>query len=330
MIITPVPLATTALAGILMLAGDLGGTSSVPVVMSLTGAAGIVAAPTASLTFGATPATTSLLRFSNNTNIIAFRNAANSANLVALSCDASDNTILNGTGVLLQVAGVTVGTLASGGITYASSKTITIGTSGSILLGTSAHIDMPGTNLASAGGIRFPNGTSANPISTRNAANAADVGIGVDSNNSVCLGVVSVGPSAGFTCNTTTSGGHLVFNSAGLVWATGTTFTIKQADKTTASGTGGTAIFRSQNETGVTSTGGDVSIESGSGTSASGAVVLRVNTTVRFKANDTGIGFFNAAPVAQQSIVAAASDPATTQTLANSLRTAIINLGLGA
>lgn len=40
-------------------------------------------------------------------------------------------------------------------------------------------------------------------------------------------------------------------------------------------------------------------------------------------------GFFGATPVAQQSLAAAATDPATTQTLANSLRTAMINLGLG-
>ena len=41
------------------------------------------------------------------------------------------------------------------------------------------------------------------------------------------------------------------------------------------------------------------------------------------------LGFFAAAPVGQQSIAAAATDAGTTQTLANSLRTAILNLGLG-
>lgn len=44
--------------------------------------------------------------------------------------------------------------------------------------------------------------------------------------------------------------------------------------------------------------------------------------------NNTGIGFFNATPVAKQSLTAAATDAATTQALANSLRTALINLGL--
>jgi hypothetical protein len=41
------------------------------------------------------------------------------------------------------------------------------------------------------------------------------------------------------------------------------------------------------------------------------------------------LGFFAAAPVGQQTIAAAASDAGTTQTLANSLRTALLNLGLG-
>lgn len=40
------------------------------------------------------------------------------------------------------------------------------------------------------------------------------------------------------------------------------------------------------------------------------------------------LGFFNVTPVARQSVNAAATDPATTQSLANSLRTALINLGL--
>jgi hypothetical protein len=42
------------------------------------------------------------------------------------------------------------------------------------------------------------------------------------------------------------------------------------------------------------------------------------------------LGFFNAAPVVQQALAAAAVDAATTQALANSLRAALIALGLGA
>lgn len=43
---------------------------------------------------------------------------------------------------------------------------------------------------------------------------------------------------------------------------------------------------------------------------------------------NTLIGFHAATPVAQQTVAAAATDPATTQALANSLRTILINLGL--
>jgi hypothetical protein len=43
---------------------------------------------------------------------------------------------------------------------------------------------------------------------------------------------------------------------------------------------------------------------------------------------DDKLGFFGVAPVAKQTLPVAASDPASTQTLANALRTALINLGL--
>lgn len=40
------------------------------------------------------------------------------------------------------------------------------------------------------------------------------------------------------------------------------------------------------------------------------------------------ISFYGATPIVRPSVSAAATDAATTQTLANSLRTALINLGL--
>jgi hypothetical protein len=42
------------------------------------------------------------------------------------------------------------------------------------------------------------------------------------------------------------------------------------------------------------------------------------------------LGFYNATPVIQRTLAVAATDAATTQTLANSLRQALIDLGLGA
>lgn len=43
---------------------------------------------------------------------------------------------------------------------------------------------------------------------------------------------------------------------------------------------------------------------------------------------DGTVGFFGATPVGVQTVTAAGSDAATTQALANSIRTALINLGL--
>lgn len=48
---------------------------------------------------------------------------------------------------------------------------------------------------------------------------------------------------------------------------------------------------------------------------------------VGLKASDK-IGFYGVAKVAQQASAAAGTDAATTQTLANALRTALLNLGL--
>jgi hypothetical protein len=60
-----------------------------------------------------------------------------------------------------------------------------------------------------------------------------------------------------------------------------------------------------------------------------GAGVWQTGYREEYNAGGVRAGFFGATPVAQQSIAAAATDPATTQTLANSLRTAMRNLGLG-
>jgi hypothetical protein len=50
---------------------------------------------------------------------------------------------------------------------------------------------------------------------------------------------------------------------------------------------------------------------------------------VKVAANGVGVGFNAATPVGKQTLGSAATDAATTQTLANNIRTALINLGLG-
>jgi len=89
----------------------------------------------------------------------------------------------------------------------------------------------------------------------------------------------------------------------------------------------------------VTGSGGIIEMLAGFGNTTHGYISLsnvhgaqtgiKIATTGFSFPGTTLIGFFGATPAIQQTISAAATDPATTQTLANSLRTAIINLGLG-
>lgn len=60
-------------------------------------------------------------------------------------------------------------------------------------------------------------------------------------------------------------------------------------------------------------------------------IALGSTTGTKFgTASSQKLGFYGATPVTQRTLVAAATDPATTQALANSLRTALIDLGLAA
>jgi len=75
-----------------------------------------------------------------------------------------------------------------------------------------------------------------------------------------------------------------------LQWEASTvTPTITQADKTIASDTGESLIIHAQNETGTTSTGGAIILQSGTGTSADGYISMYTGSNVRFTVNATGI-----------------------------------------
>ena len=54
------------------------------------------------------------------------------------------------------------------------------------------------------------------------------------------------------------------------------------------------------------------------------------SSAAKIEINTTGVGFFGISPVAKQSLPAAATDAASTQSLANALRTALLNYGLAA
>jgi len=64
---------------------------------------------------------------------------------------------------------------------------------------------------------------------------------------------------------------------------------ISQADLTTVSGTGQTFTIQAQNETGTTSTGGNLALTSGTGSSADGYTYLKTGGTTRLTVKPTGV-----------------------------------------
>jgi hypothetical protein len=68
-----------------------------------------------------------------------------------------------------------------------------------------------------------------------------------------------------------------------VVASTPTAFTISQADKTTNSGTAANLTIQAQNETGTGSTGGDLALKSGTGTSQDGFITLKQGSAVTAK-----------------------------------------------
>lgn len=105
--------------------------------------------------------------------------------------------------------------------------------------------------------------------------------------------------SQAFGTNTST----FTINVPGVQWATGITPVFSQADITGSSATGALMTIRAQNATGTTSTGAGLTLCSGSGTSTNGSIIMRTGGTagtIRMTMNGTGLGFYTATPVAQQ------------------------------
>lgn len=74
-----------------------------------------------------------------------------------------------------------------------------------------------------------------------------------------------------------------------------TSILIDQADLTTNSGTGAPFTIRAQNETGTTSTGGQLNLTSGTGTTVAGNVEIQTGGTVRQRVTPTANLFFDSA-----------------------------------
>lgn len=207
------------------------------------------------------------------------RNNGNTADITMMSTDASDNLTLgdsintaivtlnakSGSTVLSKIAGTTVLTVAGALVTSAQPLAI-------------------GATVASTGQIRLPNNVN---VSARNAANSQDLPlVGIDGSNVITLGsttnqdnTVLAAPSAKKI---------IVAGTGGLQWNTGVDILINQADLVTNSGSANTLTIQAQNETGTTSTGGNLIITSGTGTSLNGDLTLKYGGTQRVFVTSAG------------------------------------------
>lgn len=105
-------------------------------------------------------------------------------------------------------------------------------------------------------------------------------------------------------------------------------FTVQNVVAGTTNTAGATWTFKGSAGTG-TGAGGAINFQvAPAGTTGTAQNSFSTVLSLATSSTSRAVGFFGATPVVQQSIGAAATDAATTQTLANNLRTALINLGL--
>lgn len=213
------------------------------------------------------------------------------------------------------------------------------GAFGALPVTTSGYFGL-GTTPAASGGIRSDQSFSWETRSNiagdlrimrwgNGAINGLDFGDGSNSFTSIAGGLVNlvIGATARFAIAATSaviSVPSFLFNNTGLsnpvfgqtdfanATGTGDTFTTHAQDNPGAGAgtcTGGSRVDRAGNATGAATTtnGGNYDMQPGGGTTVGGALALRTGNkaglgTKRIEINDTGIGFFNTAPVAKPSI----------------------------
>lgn len=171
-------------------------------------------------------------------------------------------------------------------------------------------------------------GTPANMTSTGDMTFQADNIITLNG-----FGGIVINDSGGSGLTIESGGGEITFSSAGMNsnvginfsnGSLGQTFTLQANTVGGNSVTGNAIVLAGGSEPGTTTTGGDCTIASGTGTSNPGSVFIYTGATQRFKANATGIGFFNSTPVAKPTVTGSKGGNAALA----SLLTALSNLGL--
>jgi hypothetical protein len=129
-----------------------------------------------------------------------------------------------------------------------------------------------GVSPSTAGFVLTSNGTSADPSFQANAASVTWADDLAGSTNTAQY-VAAISGNAG-------AGGTIPINATTLQFATGqVTPAINQAAVTTASATGQSLTITAQNATGTTSTGGALTLASGTGTSVAGVLNLNLGAT---------------------------------------------------
>lgn len=233
------PLAGSSTAGLIMLAGDLAGTSSAyntPRVGRLTGETsgadqvvmmrnGAVLALTDAESL-ATVASTGQIRTSHSKTIMAFLNV-NSNNANIITTDGSNNIMIGDAGATANVSGVYLSCVSTGtlGFQVAAVNRMTV-TSAVISAGANVIMKIPGAGTASTNGdLNFGHSTEIHVlIGTRNAGNNADISIvQTDATNNIYFG-----PNSG-TNNTyinSTAATVLRANSASVLTASTTAVTL--------------------------------------------------------------------------------------------------------
>lgn len=228
------------------LAGDVTGLSDANTVVTLTGSAGIVTAPTASIAFGTTPATaTGYVRAPNNTVIAAARNQGNSADVAMMGLSTTNFAWFGSSPTATNQAqgAILNGSTSSSLVVNGSTKFQATST----LNASSVDVAI-GTTPATAGALRMPNGVPGK-IRYRDAGNTVDyTTVYVDTSNQSSFGGTP-GVSAETTARTSVvattqicmnvgavSTTALSWNFNGSVFGPGesvTTPTIQQTTKTT-------------------------------------------------------------------------------------------------
>lgn len=202
------------------------------------------------------------------------------------SGNTGDNLILSQAANIVDVGGTTGSSVRI----WAGSGVAINATTSSVAVG--FPLVLQGANPATAGDIRAGNNTTI--LAARNAANNADLTIiRTDTSNNILVGQTSAvtlylqsSSGIGFDCGATE---HIMTATYFAVATGAASFTLLQADKTTNSGVGATLTVQAQNETGTSSTGGGLTLTSGTGTTVAGSLLLQTGGATKLTISPTVI-----------------------------------------